>query len=365
MNKVQKFQSIAFLIIFCNLGLGNIKAQNKKDSHFKKIYSFALRGELTKVFNILDTINNLNENQKFIKKRYHDRFITQNESYDFNTKKPDVIEFVKLYQSYWKSTMLNKTSLEQADYSFRNSMTNLLAPHFKSKGIQIEVLNSNLYKYSNEFLKDKGYYSNAYGKTGHLYDLFLWKTDEVKVYPIGLVDDSVEVTVHFMKDFISTGWSHYATFGRNYASGWATKEALFSVDSAYDRNSENFRVSYLAHEGQHFLDYKIFPQLKQTDLEYRSKLVELIKSRETTFRIISKFIANGYNNKNNAHGYANYCVIRDLSKLIFNMDYLTDNNEWNKVSKEIIKKKSLELYKIHTSQLHKIGAKTVTRYINL
>ena len=186
----------------------------------------------------------------------------------------------------------------------------------------------------------------------------------MEVYSIGLLEDSVKVEVHFMKDFISTGWAHYVTFGKSYAGGWATREALYSVDDAYDRESENFNVSYLTHEGQHFADYKSFPALQQTDLEYRAKLIELIKSNETTHQLIEKFLNHTSKIKGNAHAFANHCVIRDLSKLLFKEEFVSEKETWLKIDPNLIREKSLFLFQQHTEKLEELGSEQVTELIH-
>ena len=362
------FTSIALIILTtCNSQTKGKTHNYKSDSGFEKIYPMALRGEMVEVFKVLDTINNnlLSEKEKSIRENYFNRFKNESEKFDFNTKDLQIIEFVRQYQSYWKNVLLNKKTVKVADSLFESSMANFLLVHMKTKYTSIKEIQKNLYELSNQYLDDMGYFSNAFGRTGKLYDLFLWKEDEVKNYPIQLINDSVNVSVHFMKDFIATGWSHYTTFGKSYASGWATKEALFAVHNAYDRDTENFKVSYLTHEGQHFLDYINFPMLKQADLEYRAKLVELVKSQETTYHLIGKFMHNAKKEKNNAHAFANYCVIRDLSMLIFNDDYKSDYSKWTNTSKEIIKEKSLLLFKNHSLELNKLGNETVKELIDL
>jgi hypothetical protein len=120
------------------------------------------------------------------------------------------------------------------------------------------------------------------------------------------------------------GWEEYATFGKYYPGGWATKKALFCVRQAYNINSESFLVSYLDHEGQHFSDYKRYPNLIGNDLEYRAKLSELYFSNENVYKIIENFISTAKYDKNNAHPFSNYCVIRDMSKLLLNVEMETN-----------------------------------------
>ena len=364
----------SLIILFISISLISCANRNKlkeskelNNSGFENIYPFALRGELQNVFNVLDTINEkkLSLKEKKLKERYYMRFVNENDVFDYKTTDPIIIKFVDMFHSYWKKTMINGQKIDKADALFLESTANYLFKNkYESENVNLSLIESNIYKYSNDFLQEKGYFSNAYGKTGHLYDLFLWKEEEVVNYSIELIDESVDITVHLMDDFISTGWSHYTTFGRSYASGWANREALYCVVSAYDMESENYKVSYLTHEGQHFSDYRKYPRLKQKDLEYRAKLVELTKSSTTTIQIINKFITNASNQPNNAHAFANYCVIRDLSKLVFNKSYDTKKSDWASIDSELIQEKSKTLFYNNTKKLDSIGANIVAGFIN-
>ena len=62
-------------------------------------------------------------------------------------------------------------------------------------------------------------------------------------------------------------------------------------------SGEKFRVSLLGHEGQHFSDYKSFPRLLQTDLEYRAKLAELSKAKETIYKLLRNFKGSAKHDK--------------------------------------------------------------------
>ncbi len=355
---------LSFLFYTSILNGQSIHNNSASEVQFNDIYPFAIRGEMTKVFDLLESFKQLDEKQLAIKNQFYNRFIQENEVFDYNTEDPLVIRFTDLFHKYWKSVMFNKKPIAEAESDFRKAVIeHLYESYFKERKVKRKLIEANINEYINRFLKESGLYSNATGKTGHLYDLFLWKEEEVKNYKVSLLEDTVDVEIHFMKDFISLGWGHYATLGRSYAGGWATRQALFAVDQAYNRSTENFKVSYLAHEGQHFADYIAFPALKQTDLEYRAKLLELYKSETTTQYLINKFIRNAQNQKGNAHSFANYCLVRDLSRLIFKEDFVKSNDKWKEVSSELIRKNSRFLLNKHTEELKALGSQTVTEFI--
>jgi len=358
-----------FTILFCVLSCSEKNKEEKSDyldnASFEKVYTFALRGELGKVFAILDTIKIQNPQELKIKNKFYARFINDTERFDYHSQDSSIIQFVDNFHTYWKSVMIDSLAIEKADSLFERKMARyLFKEKYGSENVPVDSIQQNLYKYSNEFVNEKGYFSNAFGKTGMLYDLFLWKKNDVVKYTIELIDDTVEVTVHLMDDFISTGWSHYTTFGKSYTGGWANREALFCVVSAYDLTSENYKVSYLAHEGQHFSDYKRYPALQQRDLEYRAKLVELVKSNSTTYDLLNKFIKNSSGEPINAHAFANYCVIKNLSDLIFNTNDSKKEKDLLLIDAGIIRQKSKMLYYAHSKVLDSLGSEIVTAWIH-
>jgi len=58
----------------------------------------------------------------------------------------------------------------------------------------------------------------------------------------------VTVPVVFLEEIVSMGWQEY------------------------------FHVNFIAHEAQHFADYKTYPKLLQIELEYRANHIQLFFS---------------------------------------------------------------------------------------
>ena len=115
------------------------------------------------------------------------------------------------------------------------------------------------------------------GMTGPLRELMLWSTqDDAGGSRRSFRKEAHTTKVMLLDDFSSLGWSDFATCERRSTGGWATSEALFAVRPRYATiDDEEFRVSFLGHETQHFADYERFPGLPQWELEYRAKLTEL------------------------------------------------------------------------------------------
>jgi hypothetical protein len=161
-------------------------------------------------------------------------------------------------------------------------------------------------------LEAQGYHA-LFGITRPLREFMLWRKQTDETYDIDLPGGREPVHVTMMDDFVSLGWLGYAICDYHHTGGWATPERLFAVRSAYDLDSESFKVSYLAHEGQHFSDYRRFPGLTQPDLEYRAKLVEISKARTSLYDLLAAFDADGADSRETPHPWADRQVIRNLS----------------------------------------------------
>jgi hypothetical protein len=101
----------------------------------------------------------------------------------------------------------------------------------------------------------------------------------------------------------------------------------------------------------------------QRDLEYRAKLTELTYADKSIYSLIESFINNGRYDKDNAHPFADYCLIRDLSKIIFHIDFEKDPMKWKQIPKADINKAARELFLQNTVQLKGAG-KSMTGLIN-
>jgi hypothetical protein len=198
-------------------------------------------------------------------------------------------------------------------------------------------------------------YHPLLGVTRPLRELMLWKTGTETRYDVMLPEGTQAVTVVFMDGFASLGWAGFATCDRHHSGGWTKPDRLYAVRSAYDLASENFRVSYLAHEAQHFADNRHFPQLEQQDeLEYRAKLVELAVGKATVYDLLDNFAANTGNDVSVPHSYANGRVVRNLGKRL-NPD-ASNAPVWRDASIERINAAAADLLRDDTARLEKTRA---------
>jgi hypothetical protein len=229
-----------------------------------------------------------------------------------DTLDPWTAKVLEAYQSYWSRVMMGRVTAEIGERQLAETLAPLVGVTGES-GTPIEM--NALEPKIQEQIRAKGYYS-LQGVTSPLREFMLWRTRDDKVYNVELPDGREAVSVAMLDDFVSLGWTGFATGNYYHSGGWATRERLFCVRASYDLDSESFRISYLAHEGQHFSDYKRFPSLEGPELEYRAKLVELIYADTTARELLKAFSEQGSDKRENPHGYANRRMMSDLARAL-------------------------------------------------
>ena len=153
-----------------------------------------------------------------------------------------------------------------------------------------------------------------------------------------------------MDGFITGGWLDYFSLGKVGAGGWVTDKGATYFKHKYDTTSEEFQVSLLKHEGQHFFDLKRHPKMQSADLEYRAKLVELIYYND--MKCFLNFLERKSNDdiRTHPHSYAERKIVQGLSNRIFGRDLEECHDIWMTVRKKI-PVVSLELLKEHSKEL--------------
>ena len=319
-----------------------------------KIFSYALNADVYSSLKILDIPDStLSETEKEFKTKFEDRFKFSNDRSDYLINiEQQAQPLLGVYCNYWRKALLK----EKIDYNklIKSTLTEFLYNNLNPDSkINFQSSDDEIDSVLKLYITSLGYMTTGFGKTGSLYDLLIWKNQTDTIYNFNIYGDTVNVNVTFMDNFITLGWEEYATLGVYYPGGWADDKGLYCVRKAYDLQSENFLISYLAHEGRHFKDYKIFPDLKGNELEYRAKLTELSLAKETLFNTIQFFINNGIKGSVSPHTYANYKVISDLSKEFFKVEFETDMDKWETLSTDDINLMSHKLFVKNTDELKK------------
>ncbi|MCL1994587.1 MAG: hypothetical protein FWG63_00100 [Defluviitaleaceae bacterium] len=176
----------------------------------------------------------------------------------------------------------------------------------------------------------------------------LWRKQTCETVTVEIPEGKVDVNLYALEDVITRGWLEYLSLGKIGTGGWATKNDIFYFKDEYKNEPDEFQISLLKHEAQHVFDKRKYPKMKNVDLEYRAKLVELIY--HTEMKTFFYFLSTMSDNKKNPHGYAAGQIIKDLSQKIFGHELETNKDLWIGVSDKI-SGASLELLKEHSKKL--------------
>jgi hypothetical protein len=193
----------------------------------------------------------------------------------------------------------------------------------------------------------------------------MWTKNDVETHSVELTDGIYEVDVNYLDDFVSYGWSNFATFGMTSTGGWAKKDGLYCLCGSYDLESERFKLSFLKHEARHYADFELYPELQASDLEYRGKLTELAFSEEETYGLLTHFFNSANRVGNAPHPLANWYVIDGLAKHLLDGDLPAEADAWESIPKEKIRQAARRLLDEHDSTLAELGPKTTKGVINL
>ncbi|MBZ0267227.1 hypothetical protein K8I85_03665 [bacterium] len=266
---------------------------------------------------------------------------------------PFTRDVVRAYHAYWRAGLLGEAEPDAAEASLRAELRRALVAH----GMEPGATEDETMERMGEGLRGEGYYHLS-GRTLPFLELMLWARQDTTSYHVELTDETRDVDVVFLRDFVVRCWSHWATFGHASTGGWAGEETLFCLGDEYDVESEHFRESYLRHETRHFADYARFPALEQIDLEYRAKLTELVYADSTLIRVVLHFARSAAPRREAPHAFANDAVIRAMSRAVFDEEFVTDEGKWRAVDPAVIHRAAAELLERSTRELLAAGAET-------
>lgn len=309
----------------------------------------ALNGNVRDIISKLSLYKNLNKKSKRLKSKIQKRFIDNNDLGKINVSDKFVKELILNYRKYYSKALIGKHT-EAELYDALNQICFRFCKIKTTKASWIKLEN-NLQKE----LEKRGYFS-LFGEILPFKSLLIWKKKSEKEFRVKLPLGEQKVKVIFLEDFIELGWVDFATFGMHHVGGWAKRDALFCVKKGYDINSEKFLISYLSHEAEHFMDYKLFPKLKQIDLEYRAKLVEILNSSYPK-KVYVKFSNNTDTKRANPHSCSAHFLVKNM---IVESNRFFANKNINILKSHQIKQLACALFEKHTKMLKKIGARKTT-----
>jgi hypothetical protein len=218
---------------------------------------------------------------------------------------PFARQALDLYRAYWRASLLRTDARPSAEVKLLRELRRLL---HREDAADLDSLEPEL----KDRLEKSGYHA-LLGVTLPLRELMLWTTQDARAVKVELPEGVHTTQVVYLDGFVSMGWSDYATCGRRGTGGWATDKALYAVVPRYkDVDGEEFRVTFLGHETQHFSDYARFPGLPQWELEYRAKLTELAYADTTRTSVLRKFTEDQGDDPQSPHAYADKRVLDSL-----------------------------------------------------
>jgi len=315
--------------------------------------SQALQGDLSRAESLFSSINPVTAPifDVELASQFQARFIERSEDLSPGTGDFFTDAVVFAYRKYWTRTLMGDLSNQEGEDFLESSLRQVLSRQGK---VGFSGHAATVFELVGEIFEEKGVHY-LHTPAPPLRDLFLWKAEEYRNYPVRLTDLTQKVSVIFMDEIYSMGWKQYATLGLVATTGWVEGGRLFCMEGAYDRSSENFEVSYLKHEGRHLADLERFPDLQSTDLEYRAKLTELVFASTSTRRLLADFTRKSAPNPASPHAYANYRVIQDVYREIFGESFPKSGNPWQEVSTQSVSSAARDLLQRNTAILQARG----------
>jgi hypothetical protein len=287
--------------------------QSKAFAEFEQGMDLAIQGNAAEALIHFKAINTglLSDSNRTLVHGFLERF--ESLSATSSTEVDNELEraILSAYHQYWKSVMLRRISAEEGEKLLIKSLSSLVDPKRDAPAQGMDDLEPIL---KLRLLKN-GIHS-SFGRTSPFRECMLWRNEVTETHTVSLPEGTVVVQVSMLDGFLSLGWQGYATGGYYHRGKWSTSDHLYCAASEYGIDSEAFRISFLAHESQHFLDLKRFPGLPQADLEYRAKLVEIIQSERTLMELLGSFGSNRSNDELQAHDPANRRLIHDLKNAL-------------------------------------------------
>lgn len=281
----------------------------------------------------------------YYKRNFNKRFVDQNESFNDDTDSKTLKDIISLYRNYWaKDFMKSKNDSTNYNNQFVKKMSTYLIEKGLSKKHKDSVLVFNDIKSDlNKAIKQEGVFCQFFF-LDEKFDIIIWSKQHEETYTVKTPYETREIPVVFFSNRILKNRRDFIPFGTQKTGGWPNNEEGVIYSGDYDVNSENFKYSFLTHEGNHFFDVEKYPNLTAADLEYRSKLIELIYVKIDKNRILKGFLSGASNtNRSHGHAYANFEVIKNLSEIIFKKPFEGNYSKWKEIPVELINETAFKL----------------------
>ncbi|MEL6446603.1 MAG: hypothetical protein AAFQ62_01505 [Pseudomonadota bacterium] len=254
------------------------------------------------------------------------------------TDSPVADQIVAAYVSYWREALRAPELRQEYTRALEGDLRDRLDLTEDADNIQIE--NEVRARLNAEGL------GVLLGQTGVLRELMIWRQEDRQSMTVELPHGAYKTEVALLDDFVISGWGQFATCETRGAGGWVADRTLFAVVPVYDDlEGEEFRVTFLGHETQHFLDLDVYPNMASWELEYRAKLMELAMADRTRLKVLQKFIEDQGDDPLSPHSFANRKI---LTALLSELS-LSDSDALRSVEGQAIRDAASRLFEADTA----------------
>jgi hypothetical protein len=284
------------------------------------------------------------------KGQFQARFVDRDEQFDDISSSVAINQIANTYRQYWSAKLLGIP--EATDEQLFEDLAMILERPPLADGAaprDPDVVFGALL----ELIEAEGLYATSFYLNG-MYGLKIWEEQSSEMHQISLPNETIDVEVVRIENYLLRGMNSYFTLNAYADGGWvATNQKVYCNVDEYDFDSEKFLVSFLKHEGQHYADLKKFPNLTGADLEYRSKLVELMYCTDAIrYALLKKFVLNASGeDRAFSHAYANRNLIQNLSQILFDEPYVEDLDSWDSISFKRVNAAAKALFEENCEQL--------------
>lgn len=328
----------------------------KEDRLFMRtVISHAAKADVVKTLEIMDDTSFLanpliNVYYQVKRSQYRTRFDDCDEQFDDISSSAVVNEIAQTFRGYWNAKLLERPGGDDAQL-FEALAKIMERPPLgegadpRDPDVECGALI--------DLIEGEGLFAASFYLNG-MYGLKIWEEQSSEMYEIDLPKETIDVEVVKIEDYLLRGINSYLTLNAYEDGGWvATNKRVYCNADEYDFDSEKFMISFLKHEGQHYADIEKYPNLTGADLEYRSKLVELMSCTDARKAALLRQFVLGASGEDRAfsHAYANQNLIQNLSQALFGEPFVEDLGPWDSVSLERVNAAATDLFEQSCAQL--------------
>lgn len=342
------FVTTGFIVSTLVAAPSRADAQDAPNPALSQAIGLAIGADIPAALEVLRKMptEGLSESRATMRQCMLDRFATDTPStVGLDKLAPADASLVLAYRRYWHALLLKRVPEHQAESRLLRDIDAALPSHMQ--GDQVEAREPAIAK-----LLERDHLHALMGLTSPFHELMAWRQQTARKEHVLLPTGSIDVDVLLLDDFVSFGWTGYATCDRIHTGGWAEKDGLRVVLPSTPLGSDAYKASLLTHESQHYADYRAYPKLGQPDLEYRAKLAELWASRDTTRNLLENFTSAMKRDRSLPHPFADFWVVTRLRERLGLQDLTaSDFPRLRAVAVDLLRENTRELDRLEAGKV--------------